>query len=187
MRRPSLLILAGILTPLALTAIGAWIFYVAKDVPPWAPCEEFLSAAQRAARDDYRVGLKPFAAACALILLGLIYVVSVEQRRAGDWPARVTPLTAWMLAGALVLLGLHLWTGSYALHGTLAVFGGLAGGEVMLGLAGFSAVRHVRSRPSFALAWLLAYLWVWVLVALPALLALPLQEGTDYFCINGIV
>ena len=170
-----------------MVAAGAWFFYVHKDPPPWAPCEEFLSAAQREARDEYRAGLKPFAAAWALILMVLIACVSVEQQRAWGWPARVPPSAAWPLAGAVALLGLHLWTSSFALHSTLAVFAGLAGGEFVIGMAAYSAIRYARSRPGFALTWLLAYDWLALVVVLPALLALPLQEGTDYFCINGIV
>ena len=170
-----------------MLAAGAWFFYVHKDPPPWAPCEEFLSAAQRAARDEYRVGLKPFATVCAFGLMLLIAVVSVEQQRASGWPARIAPTTSWLLAASVALLGLHLWTGTFALHSTLAVFGGLAGGEFVIGMAAYSAIRYARSRPGFALTWLLAYDWLALMVVLPALLALPLQEGTDYFCINGIV
>ena len=158
-----------------------------KDPPPWAPCEEFLSAAQRAARDEYRVGLKPFAVACALILLALIVVVSLAQRRASGWAAEITPFSGWMIAAAVVLLALHVWTGTFALHSTLAVFAALAGGEFVIAMAAYSAIRYARSRPGFALTWLLAYDWIALMVVLPALLALPLQEGTDYFCINGIV
>ena len=170
-----------------MVATGYWFFYVHKTPPPWAPCEEFLSPAQRAARDAYRVGLKPFAVSWALILLALIAVLSVEQRRASGWPAEMTRTAGWMIAGAVGLLALHTWTGSFALHATLAVFGGLAGGEVVLGLAAYSAVRFARSRPGFALTWALAYEWLALMVFLPGLLALPLQEGTDYFCINGVV
>ena len=46
--------------------------------------------------------------------------------------------------------------------------------------------RHLWTG-SFALTWLVACDWLALMVVLPALLALPLQEGTDYFCINGIV
>ena len=187
MRRTAPLIAVGIGVPLAMVAAGAWFFYVHKDPPPWAPCDEFLSPAQRAARDEYRVGLKPFAAGCALVLMGLIALVTREQRRAGGWPARVPPATRWALAGALAVLALHLWTGTFALHATLAVFGGLAGGEILLGFVVYSAIRYARGRPAFALAWLLGLEWMALVVVLPALLALPLQEGTDYFCINGIV
>ena len=90
-------------------------------------------------------------------------------------------------AAMVALTAASAGIGTAELHrATLAVFGGLAGGEVMLGFAAYSAIRYARSRPDFALTWTLAYLWLAVAVALPALLALPLQEGTDYFCINGI-
>jgi hypothetical protein len=119
--------------------------------------------------------------------MALIAVLAVEQQRASNWPARLTPMMRWALVGSFLLLLLHLRAGTFALHSTLAIFAGLAGGEFVLAMAAYSAIRYARTRPDFAMTWLLAFDWLALLVVLPALLALPLQEGTDYFCINGVV
>ena len=182
------MIAAGLLTPLLLFGAGAVVFYVLKTPPPPGPCEEFLDAAQRAVIDDYRRGLDLYGALVALALLPLIAWIAAARREAGGWPRRITPETGWAIAAVVGLLALHLVTGvTFALHAVLAVLVGLVFGVLLMVIAAYSAIRHRRARPSQALGWLLAYDWLALTVALPGLLVLPIREGTDFFCINGIV
>jgi hypothetical protein len=182
------MIAAGLLTPVLLLAAGAVLFYVLKDPPPPGPCEEFLSAAQKAAIEDYRRGMDVFGVACTFLLLPLIAWVSVERRRAGGWKAELPSETGWGIAGVIALLFLHLLpTPTFALHAVLAVLVGLVVGGILMVLSAWSTIRFWRGRRASALGWLLLYLWLALLVALPALLVFPIGEGTDFFCINGIV
>lgn len=179
---------AGLLAPWLLVAAGALVFYGLKTPPPPGPCEEFLDATQKAAVDDYRRGMDLYGAVCALVMLPLIAWISAARREALGWPRRIPPEAGWAIAGAVVLLALHLATGvTFALHAVLAVLVGLVFGAFLMVLAAWSAVTRFRRRRGHALGWLLLYDWLALLVAFPALMVLPIREGTDFFCINGIV
>lgn len=181
------MIAAGLLAPVALLAAGAVVFYVIKTPPPPGPCEEFLEPAERAVVDAYRSGLDLYGALFTLAMLPLIAWISAARRAASGWERTVTPETGAAIAAVVVLLALHVTTGvTFALHVVLAVLIGLVFGGFLMLLAAYSAVTRRRTRRASALGWVLVYDWTALLVALPALLAFPLGQGTDYFCINGI-
>ena len=182
------MIAAGLLTPIALLAAGAVLFYVVKTPPPPGPCEEFLEPKELAVIASYRSGMDLYGAIFTLAMLPLIAWISAARQEASGWQRRVGPVTGAAIAAVVVLLALHVATGvTFAVHALLAVLVGLVFGGFLMILAAYSAVTRARRDRAAALGWLLTYDWLALLVALPALLALPIGEGTDYFCINGII